>query len=291
MDVWNTPMPPADQFSRDLIWAVNSPALIHQGCLGAERYEAVICQLSQEEIDGDHLRNQMSTHPERRVGRYFEKLIEYWIRHVRGCKVIAHSKQLRVGKRTIGEIDFLYRDERQQLCHLETTVKFYLQVRREPNGPVEYVGPNASDTLSRKTERLFTHQLPMSATDFPEIERRQYMMKGRIFYRDTELPDPDNHLAENHLRGRWIWAHEAAEFLRANRIRYRVATKPHWLAEDSLNSSSPDVLTAEEASDCIQEHAVRGGRAVLLIGLRSDSGRLIESTRTFVVPNDWPDAR
>ena len=162
---------------RDLTWAINSQSLLT---------ESPLARLDPSEVDPEHLRRFLEDDPSRRVGRYFERLVLYWLTHVRKVEVIASSLQIRDGNRTIGEIDLLFRDEQGRVTHWEIAVKFYLYLSSGTFIGSHYIGPNAGDTFERKMERLFDHQLPRSITHFPEVEVRQALVKGRMFYHVSE---------------------------------------------------------------------------------------------------------
>ena len=61
-------------------------------------------------VDVEHLEDFISKRPDRRVGHYFETLILYWLTHIVKVELIAHGQQIMDGKRTVGELDFLFRD-------------------------------------------------------------------------------------------------------------------------------------------------------------------------------------
>ena len=101
------------QATLDLCWAVNSPSLVN----GAD--VAPTPGIAVDEIDQEHLASFLSEQkPGHQVGRYFEQLIHYWLRHIREVEVVATGLPLKDGKITVGEIDFLFRDEFDTLVHL-----------------------------------------------------------------------------------------------------------------------------------------------------------------------------
>ena len=82
-----------ERFVHDLVWAVNSPFL-----MDLTGYMPVAAQtLKIGDVDRVHLTNYLTNHREKRVGRYFERLIVYWIRYLRGCEIVAQTLQLRDG--------------------------------------------------------------------------------------------------------------------------------------------------------------------------------------------------
>ena len=276
----------SEQFVRDLIWVVNSPFL-----MDLTSQESVPKRpLKVNDIDRERLRIHLASHREQRVGRYFERLIVYWICSIRRCEIVAHSLQLRDGKRTIGELDLLFRDEQGRLNHWELACKFYLQVDVGDAPKTDYIGPNANDTLRKKATRLLEHQLPLGGRFFPEIDVCEAFVKGRIFYHwqtgfKASLPDE---LAPDHLEGRWLRTREVPELLRTRRLRYRILQKPFWLAEEFAAPSDDDLLNSDEAAQFLGYHFSHHQTPILLSGFPDSTSPICESERWFVVPSHWP---
>ena len=276
-----------DRFVRDLIWAVNSPPLMDLTS-GAS---AIAQPLKIGDVDREHLRIHFNAQPEQRVGRYFERLIAYWIRYIRRCEIVAHSLQLREGKQTVGELDLLFRDEHGRLNHWEVACKFYLQVDMHGAPATEYIGPNAEDTLQKKVTRLLEHQLPLGIRYFPEIEVRHAFVKGRIFYHwltgaKDALPVE---LAADHLDGKWIRLQELPELLGDSGLRYRILRKPFWLAEElAAPSGDEGTLSPEEVWHVLENHFSRRNSPMLISAFRGGNSSLRECERWFVVPSQWP---
>lgn len=282
-----------EQLVRDLVWVVNSPSL-----MALTSQESVPQRpLKISDIDQDHLNSYLASPRkrrvgprERRVGRYFERLVVYWLRFILRCEVVDQSLQLREGKRTVGEIDLLFRDELGRLNHWELACKFYLQLNFNDATAIDYVGPNANDTLRKKAERLLHHQLPLGVRCFPEIVRSEAFVKGRIFYHwqtDTEVTLPEE-LAADHLRGSWLRIGEVAELLRTRRHRYRILRKPHWLAEEYANPNDDDLLSADGLAQFLENHFSTRNTPILLSEFPDSPSVECESRRWFVVSDQWP---
>ena len=111
----------------DLLWAVNSPPLLSASPL--------VDQVDVGEIDLDHFAKFLREQSDHRVGRYFERLILYWLTHIRKVQIVHHSKQILDAKRTIGEIDFIFRDETDRLTHWETCLLYTSPSPRDQRGP------------------------------------------------------------------------------------------------------------------------------------------------------------
>ena len=104
-----------------------------------------------------------------------------------GCKMkpiniinfIQHSIQIIEAKNTLGEIDFLVRNQAtKQIEHWEVALKYYLG---ESNLQLmHWYGLNRSDTLLRKLNHFSKKQFQFTqALDF-KIEKRLAIMKGHF---------------------------------------------------------------------------------------------------------------
>lgn len=235
------------------------------------------------DVDADHLSAFLSEREgSYRVGRYFEALVEYWLRHVRKLEITAASMQLKDGKVTVGEIDFLYRDEEGVLVHCEAAVKFFLCV--PGHSPSEFPGPNANDNYEAKLTKLFDKQLGRSEQYVPEVESRLGIMKGMLFYRqgDPEVAAPPR-LSPTHQRGGWLRVNELDSL---SDDGFVIATKPHWLAPqiDSV------VLSKDELGATLTTHFAQTDQPVM-VSCRGADDHTMEINRLFVVDTAWPEQR
>jgi len=269
---------PVPQVVRDLLWVVNSPAF----CEGPAVEPSASLQIDQ--IDQEDLLRFMRDRSERRVGRHFEHLVHYWLSEIRRVEMIGTGIQLREGKRTVGEIDFLYRDEEGRLTHCEATVKFFLHLPRI--GASDFPGPNATDDYERKTNRLFDHQLEVSRVHDSGIERRRAFVKGMAFYRDdlAQSVARPPYMPMEHGRGRWIRESELDGLGAGDMSGGVICSKPHWLAPAvHLNALGPDQLQS-----AVQEHFTVGKAHPIMLTLFKGNALSPTAEILFVVPDRWP---
>ena len=270
------PMQPLD----DLLWAVNSQPLLNASPL--------VDPVDVGEIDHDHFAEFLREQSDHRVGRYFERLILYWLTHIRKVQIVHHSKQILDAKRTIGEIDFIFRDESHRLTHWETAIKFYLYDPLAQSFSSQFIGPNAADNFEKKTAKMFAKQLPLSKNHFPEVEVREAFVKGRVFYhpdqpKPTTLP---KYLSPGHLTGRWIRAAELDYLNQADpKSIFQIQQKPNWLTAQRPTAGKPRSLSSTELVDQLKSHFDELGHPVLV----SEHSKLDEAKWIFVVPDSWPN--
>ena len=280
------------QLVRDLEWVVSSPSLISQPAALAPKSATPFDRAS---VDIDELERFVDERKSHRVGRYFESLVLYWLERIRRVEMIADGLQIREGKQTIGELDFVFRDEVRELTHWEAAVKFYLHYPNENPTGSHLIGPNAQDTFEKKTRKLFEKQLPLSRRDFPDIVHRQAFVKGRIFYHvdsasQTSIPS-NARLATDHLRSSWVQESRLEWLASFNGRAFCIVRKPFWLSPLQLQKDDEQLKSTTEMIDWIQKEWDVNRHPVLVSILELQGGddcEWIETDRVFVVPEQWP---
>jgi len=276
---------------RDLSWAIESPYLMNP--LGSE--EGDFSTVSKNEI-GQLSEQKVETFVERytghRVGYYFENLIHFWLKYVRQVEILAQGKQIVEEGRTLGELDFVFRDEEGRVNHWEVAAKFYLYCEDQRVKGSHFIGPNAQDTFELKREKIFAKQLPLSERVFPGVDVRQAFVKGRIFYHpEDKAPDElPSGMRPDHLRGIWMRSSELSLLgrnLETEVTRYHLIKKPYWLAPERLSESDLLLLSFAELRGRLAAHFSECKQATLISVLRQDGRSWQEKQRVFVVADDW----
>ncbi len=98
-----------------------------------------------------------------RLGQRMEYFMEASIKASQRYELIAKNLQIIHNKKTLGEIDFLIRDLKEnKVIHLELVYKFYLfDPLYSENKYACWIGPNRKDSLPLKINKLREHQLPL----------------------------------------------------------------------------------------------------------------------------------
>jgi hypothetical protein len=279
-----------DQVKQDLQWLANSPALVAENALG---FPAVGHLDEVNPSDVDLARALEARQAERlRLGIYFEDLVELSLRCRPGVSDVRRGIAIRENKRTLGELDFLFRNERGQQEHWEVAVKFYLYHReQDPNPDLCFLGPRTVDRMDRKVHRMRDHQLPLPMTP-PAMEclglggpsQSKALVRGRLFYpleMDWRECHVDTISAPDHLRGWWTPLSSLAQIPSAE--HYLVVRKCDWL---TCPPASPHHRLHTLDSLRLQLSIGRL-RPVQVIGVDADHREL---HRGFVVPDHWPQA-
>lgn len=260
----------------DLLWTINSASFVTVDSADTPG------SLSLDQIDGDALDTFLGDNRPHRVGRYFEQLVHFWLVHVRGVDMLGAGLQIRDGKRTIGELDFVYRDEAGIVVHCEVAVKFFLHHRR--HGHSHFPGPNASDSFEAKTNKMFDQQLELSREHFPQVQRRQAFMKGMCFYGSTRPQALPPRMNPDHGSGTWIYSQSLDQLSDHHAAAGLIVQKPHWLApvvDAQLREMS--LLLGD-----LRAHFVSDRPHPVMLSLR-DGESLQEVDRVFVMPAHWPN--
>ncbi|AMD00477.1 DUF1853 family protein [Halomonas chromatireducens] len=302
---------------RDLAWLVLAPDLICTGWPGRPSREALGLVDDRQLTDFLHrleaapqgLERRVGSTVDGRMGLYHERLWQFLLDAAPGTRLLAHNLRIHQGKRTLGELDLLYRRRNDPMpFHLEVAIKFYLGL---PAGPgdswdqARWIGPGGADSLASKREHLHRHQLrlteraetrlairlhtrPRDIGPTPEpFIQPQLAMPGVLFYPWRQALPPPREAAHGHLRGEWLrwgeWRNFRDGLLRGTRAAW--LAKPHWLAlpRDEAFAPLPDI----EAR--LAQHFLGHGSPIQIALLARGARHTGDGfRRLFVVADDWP---
>ncbi len=283
------------ELKKALSWSLRSPGLLQ----GPQMVDDVWCRhqwqalrhdvarLRGERRETDHLLRAQKG----RLGHFFEMLVQTWLRWSPQIHRLRHNLAIHHEGRTLGELDLLFYDSaRRASCHWEVAVKFYLLHEGE------YIGPDPSDRLERKIQRLLHHQLPLSESaeatellrDYPPPLRREALVKGRLFYGAEDYRTPpsiSNTISPHHLRGWWIRQRDALPEFHGH-SRWRLLSRPQWLA--SQNGVAGESHSRETMQQRIRQHFLHSQRPLMLAEVLGQNHASHEVSRGMVVSDDWP---
>ena len=307
-----------NQVVRDLAWSCFGPKLIDsflptQSQESLEGIESLELELTAERIqwlleldqNPEPLFTHLSHLKSSRLGIYFEALWHFFLLHDFQLELIAHNIPIRSDKRTLGELDIVYRDKASGACtHLELAVKFYLNVQtsHRSTNPSDFLGPNGQDRLDKKIERLVSHQSPLS--DTPEGKQtlsemgidtiqKKIAVKGWLFYYEPLPPSAEScrPLSNHHQKGRWN--HLAAFRETAHRHEHWVVLeKRNWLSPatilDADETRPHNLLTADQLITLLDETFKTDQRPLMVCPMTQTDRMVRETDRYFITPNHWP---
>ena len=290
---------------RDLAWCIGSPPLVvlrddqHQWP-DEEWYrlkvEGFASELKKLDTGKGLSREEFDRGRDNRLGAWFEFLMANWLKRDGRYSLLARNVAVRRGLRkggreTLGEMDFIVRDQEQNLTeHWEVAVKFYLG-RPAAETNKQWVGPGQKDRLDIKLARIRDHQLPLSATPGAKellaregivVDRSRVIIKGRLFYPlHAELQPPAN-AAPGHLRGWWLRLSDFADTFASKGWRWRRLTRREWLSPVNFDDNEADrALALDEFAASADIQQASWPRMLVAFDDR------VEVSRGFVVPDGW----
>ena len=206
----------------------------------------------------------VSYHGNTRLGFYYQWLWQQLIIHHPDYSLIGEEIQLQWQHQTVGAIDFLVHNHcSDEIEHWEVAIKFYLCFQHQ------WPGPNASDNLDKKTNRMRDHQLQLTA--HPAFEhlkysiptQRQLIMQGRLFdaWPETQSGSPMV-INPTCLKGHWCYCSQASA------LTLRALEKRQWITPPLFSQLT---TTLDIANVTVPTQAVDSNDNVW-----------------FIVPNHWP---
>ena len=272
---------------RDLCWTLASDFDLLSELPPFQRFQPVqpIALLADwlNELDADprQLEIFFGDTPQQRLGRHFEKLVLFYLQFApaKPFHLLEHNRPV-MGKSadgrdiTLGELDFLLRDEQTQI-HLEIAVKFYLGV--EHAGTIHWLGPGLEDRLTRKLQHLRDHQLPLSQVLQIEPVERRFWVKGVLFHPWQRILDLPEGIIPPRQPSFWLTYSQATQSLALS--EWICLPKTRWLGcgmEGLANTATAEQLHAYFA-------LAAPGRALMLWHKARD-------TRCLIVADNWPVA-
>jgi uncharacterized protein len=289
---------------RDLLWSLCSPSLIaetpeSEEWLGDDWFDEIILELLEPlavlDNDPSAVLTELEQGRDKRLGHIFETLLAHAFRLSQRYQLLARNILIKDGSRTLGELDMLVRDLREnRTIHLEVAVKFYLAINTGEE-TFEWLGPNPEDRLSDKKQGM-EKQLRRSHSSEARrwlqehditIDERHATMKGRLFHPPGSPSQTEpSWINPNHLRGWWTDTKGFQRYCTGNDLVWVAVDKYDWLSPLTPNDTrqsppSPDpatMLSRNSLSDRATSHPV------CIAGLRDG----YEIERGFIVPDYWP---
>ena len=229
---------------------------------------------------------------EYKLGLRFEAVVAQWIELEPSLHLLAKNLVVHDGKRTIGEFDLIL-ENNGTVEHWELAVKFYLGV-----GDVSYLdnwhGPDPTDTLARKINRMTSHQLRLSQHPAGqrllqqhgwEVRRARSLVKGRLFhpyhsFRLQTLLMPPN-VNPGHEQGWWITATDFALAPQLKNARFVILERSQWFAPLPSIGNNP-VMDHHQAVSFLSDIETKGTIPIAQLTANGE-----ELSRGFVVFPQW----
>ncbi|SHF41309.1 hypothetical protein SAMN02745148_02561 [Modicisalibacter ilicicola DSM 19980] len=292
---------------RDLAWLLHAPDLLTTpfagrpslGELGLEDPQRRRAWLQGFEQAPQTIEARVGPSLVNRLGLYHERLWHFLLDQAPDTRLLAHNLTIRDTKRTLGELDLLYRHRRDaQPVHLELAIKYYLGLPQGPETPdsqARWIGPGCADSLAIKRQHAIDHQLSLALRpeaaealapfDAPPLTPRLALL-GLLFRPwscESPLPAP-REIAPGALFGDWLalsrWPSFRERIESIHTTRGAFLDKPHWLAPPV----DADLIDLESLTGALDRHFAQRRSPRQLILKHADE----RWQRLFVVGNDWP---
>lgn len=226
------------------------------------------------------------------LGKYFEQLLFYVLQHDERFDVLLTNHTVQNGPTTRGELDLIFLDkETGELEHWELAIKYYLQFGTVADAGT-MIGPDPKDTLAAKLEKLVSHQLPLSQCEEMRamfgsqtiIDRA--FIKGQFFYPLLQQTFPPPMAQPLHQRGWWCHLQETPFLFEKGHL---------WLVPNRADRIghyrslyTEGAYTTTQLTDMLRSHFVHQRSSVFCISIEQKDGFWHETSRGFVVHDDWP---
>lgn len=237
----------------------------------------------------------MPTKAAMRLGRYAERLMEYFLRHADFFTLTAANVQLKntathADHTTLGEFDYLLHDASGTPFHWELAVKFYLcHTTNDQAVPHDFKGPAGKDTLALKLGKVFGKQLqhrPPAPYDAIAWQAAAYA-RGWLFYPYGQVAPPCDALNPLHPNGWWQTLSQFEQATFEPYSQFVHLPRLQWLAPYLGNDLT--VMSHSEAVQYVrtlwsQPDAQRAAAGQMLACVAPNGAMWQEINRGFVVP-------
>lgn len=194
-------------------------------------------------------------------GKRMERLFSHYITQSNRYSLIVENLQLIKDKKTIGELDFLIRDnELDQTIHLEIACKFYIyRPGLSPDNMACWIGPNKKDKLVDKLAKLKERQFPLLKHPVTQKKLQELGVDSHNIQQQLFLPgilftpkDFEGDIGDINpkvAKGHWLTAEqfESDDF---SNCQLAIPEKQNWMVDPNQNK---DWLPVEKARPLILE--------------------------------------
>lgn len=256
--------------------------------------EQWLCALEFDTTADNPLSIWMHSRSEARIGRYAERLLEFYLTHgpvhrLAGAHVPLRS-EVNGLKVTHGELDFLLTTSQGQRLHWELAVKFFLCTTTSPVATAaDFIGPNGVETLAHKWHKLFAKQLQRQAAHAlpppwnAHAWQPQAYTRGWMFYSWQKTVPQCAALHIEHGKGWWI---DIAQIQLLPEANYAFLPRLYWMAPVKNLAQLGDcatVLNRDAMTQYLQTVWAGSGRPTdaLMVAQLSDDCRC-ETARFFI---------
>ncbi|MFD2272848.1 DUF1853 family protein [Undibacterium arcticum] len=143
--------------------------------------------------------------------------------------------------------------------------------------------------LASKMRKMFDHQLmlaqhPAAQIHLPgPVQSAQALVKGWLFYAGVEQLPQSFGISPQHCRGFWRVLSELDAVVGD---RFVVLPRLQWLAP--AKATQDMVLSRQQLQSRLATHFGEHATPVLIAVMQESGNAMLEGSRGFIVPDDWP---
>lgn len=298
---------------RDLAWVTFAPPLMDgsslpsrdplQDSIWRAEPEQLVHRLQQLDANPEQLPALFPNSRDRRLGNYYERLWHALLNLAPDIEILAHNIALREAGRTLGELDLIIRAANGEIVHLELAIKFYMARpellqqghSKQCSDTSLWWGPDPSDQLSRKLQRLIEHQLPL-VKQLTSQQANEYSdalplpglsatwLQGFLFQSAAQAMPPA--CGQTPRSGAQLWCHhnQVEELLPEESLWIPIPHK-EWLMPPALPAT--DKLLQPTQMQQVFANA-RAQQAVMFARVAPEGYDPLHADRLICVADDWP---
>ncbi len=290
-----------NQTVRDLEWVIFSPPLIKgikntginflEKVFSIEEENFFLKLLTDLEKNPSELIDFIQSKNTRLLGKYFEALLEFSFIKSPYKELIASNIQINSNGKTIGELDFIYRDlNEDKIIHLEAAGKFFIAVNKD-----NLLGPNPNDSLEKKISKIKTNQISLTfskegnaklqAVGITQEVFPKALIKGYLFYPEENYLLPD-YINPNHMRGKVVRENNF-EMLKGNSWKWKILDRKEWVSPFTAKDEKI-LCDLETLHEKVRSYFTKENYPLLISKLESKGNFYLEAERYFILSKNWP---
>lgn len=181
------------------------------------------------------------------LGKRIEHFFTFYIQNSKNYELVKSNIQVINNKETLGEIDFIVFDKRdEKYIHIEHIYKYYLYDESFENEIDRFIGPNRDDSFAKKLTKLKEKQLPLLYKNetqkyLEDLDKKEFSQKvcfkGNI-YVPMHLLGKDIPIVNNSCIKGFYVSHK--EFLGQKQFReyeYFLPQRFDWVCDSKINKT------------------------------------------------------
>ncbi len=296
----------------DLAWIFNAPMIVVDIDLSQWWIEELEEKLSDLDANPSVLLDSIAQCKSHFLGAYFEVLFSFAIRYFSKLSIIVEHEQITNERgTTLGEIDMLVQDPDGYFYQFEIAIKYFLEIRE--GNHTEWIGPNKTDSLSKKSAKARAKQLTILNTDIGRLYLKKWgvgqevepklLIFGYLFESWSKSSSVQNELVSQSGRNDPFLNNDGAHWIRVKELdcmslsnaAFCELIKPKWMTPD-IAMELDQIISYEALCSELEVYFLYDIRPKMYLmwqqysESRLHAGNDLKNTpykRVFIVPDSW----